>query len=377
MLLLQLVPVDLPFLWEAVADTVFLAGVCGPALWWISIRPLARQIDEASQRAETARVELASELSGQEVDARVFRALEMADDEQGACNVVERTVSSEFTHHDGELLMADSSQAHLHRVLSISEEPPGCPATSPHDCVAVRDGQARLFESSEAIDACPRLQSRGREPLSAVCVPMSILGRSVGVLHLTGPADSLPEEVVPRLSRLISATGARLGLLRALSDSELQAGTDALTGLANRRTLENRMNRMKRAGTSFAVLMADLDHFKMLNDTHGHEVGDRALRLFARVLDEVVRSEDLAARYGGEEFVCLIEGGDTDIGLLAGERIRRILSEFLADSSVPPFTVSIGVASTTDGSDSAEVLHQADQAMCVAKRNGRSRVETA
>lgn len=94
-------------------------------------------------------------------------------------------------------------------------------------------------------------------------------------------------------------TGSRLGVIRAMGQSQLQASTDPLTGLLNRRSLEDRVLDLRRDHVLFVVAMADLDHFKLLNDAHGHETGDRALRIFTRTMEETVRTQDIVARRRG------------------------------------------------------------------------------
>ena len=114
-----------------------------------------------------------------------------------------------------------------------------------------------------------------------------------------GPADQLPADCQKRsLSAIASATGDELGMIRAFATKHQQANTDTLTGLANRRSLEARIPHIFARG-GYTVAFIDIDRFKPLNDTHGHETGDRALRLFADVLRRAVRPDDLVARWGG------------------------------------------------------------------------------
>ena len=124
----------------------------------------------------------------------------------------------------------------------------------------------------------------------------------------------------------------------------------------------------------FVVAYADLDHFKDLNDLHGHDTGDRALRLFARVLRDCVRPLDIPARYGGEEFVVLLPDCAIIDAQVVAERLRSRLSEVLAGGSVPPFTVSVGLAAAEAGEAMTEVIDRADAALLDAKRLGRNRV---
>ena len=135
-------------------------------------------------------------------------------------------------------------------------------------------------------------------------------------------------------------------MLRAFARSETQAHTDPLTGLLNRRSLEARTRDLTDEGLPFVVAYGDLDQFKLLNDVHGHDTGDRALRLFARVLRDSVRPNDIPARYGGEEFVAVLPDCSIDNAVIVIERIRTRLRTALTDGTVPPFTVSFGLAAS-------------------------------
>jgi GAF domain-containing protein len=125
---------------------------------------------------------------------------------------------------------------------------------------------------------------------------------------------------------LAGQVGARLGTLRAFERSELQAGTDGLTGLINRRTMESRVRVLLQSHRSFSLVMADLDHFTRLNDTYGHAAGDRALRLFAHTVRGGIRGQDLFARYGGEEFTLVFPGATIAETVETLERQRAALA---------------------------------------------------
>ena len=163
-------------------------------------------------------------------------------------------------------------------------------------------------------------------------------------------------------------------MLRAMAQSQLQADTDPLTGLLNRRAMENEVRQLQTEGTPFALAMADLDHFKQLNDTYGHDTGDRALRLFARVMSNTVRDSDIVSRHGGEEFVLVLPGADVSSAAPVLHRLRASLSESIGAAQVPAFTVSIGLVDSTWGGDLRSLLRSADRALGEAKQQGRDRV---
>ena len=336
-----------------------LVGTGGLGLWFLVIRPLRRA-------------------GGREAFRRSFQeALEMADTEDEALEVAGRALGQACSEVPAELLLADSSEAHLHRALIAGPDPagPGCPVDVPRGCAAVRRGQTTVFPSSEAVGACPKLRDRPGGPCSAVCTPVTVLGRTIGVLHATGPVGHPPANVArDTLETTGTQIGSRLGVIRAMSQSQLQASTDPLTGLLNRRSLEDRVRDLRRARIPFVVAMADIDHFKMLNDSFGHETGDRALRLFSRTMVEAVRVQDIVARHGGEEFVIIFPRCSTIEAAEVIERVRTELQTALMNGEVPEFTCSVGVADAGPDEAFHDVLRAADEALMGAKRSGRDRV---
>jgi diguanylate cyclase (GGDEF)-like protein len=248
---------------------------------------------------------------------------------------------------------------------------------APVDCPAASRGHTLVFADSRAISACPHLRNRASGDCSAACVPISIAGTTVGVTHAWGVAGTAPDRTQIGFLEIASRrTSERLSMLRAFAKSETQARNDPLTGLWNRRSLENRVHELQHEGADYSVAYGDLDRFKDLNDTHGHGTGDRALRLFSRVLRDSIRPDDLAARYGGEEFIIVLPDTDTLTARQVLERIRERLALALTSGRVPSFTVSFGLASSIDADSFDDVVALADTALLAAKGAGRNRVVT-
>lgn len=157
---------------------------------------------------------------------------------------------------------------------------------------------------------------------------------------------------------------------------------DQLTGTLNRRGLDDafaiEIARAQRGETTLSVAMLDIDNFKNLNDTYGHEAGDMALKHLANVVKETVRPTDIVARFGGEEFVILLPETDLDEAVSVISRLQRDLTKkfFLQNNERLLLTFSAGVALFKLEEDQASVLHRADQAMYLAKRSGKNRVMT-
>lgn len=170
-----------------------------------------------------------------------------------------------------------------------------------------------------------------------------------------------------------------LALRRDRDQARRLADTDALTGLYNRRAWTERVfaldEAMRGMAQPLSVLFLDLDHFKELNDRHGHQAGDTALRELAAVMREELREQDIVGRYGGEEFVVALPDAGHAHALLVADRIRRRLQEKTgADFAHTAQTVSIGAATLLPGEDLMMLLKRADEAMYAAKAAGRNRV---
>lgn len=157
------------------------------------------------------------------------------------------------------------------------------------------------------------------------------------------------------------------------------AEKDPLTGVANRRFLDGALAEqiamLERTGIPFSVVLIDLDHFKSVNDEHGHGVGDQALVRFARLLDTLCRGTDVAGRFGGEEFLLILPGSRLEAAALVAERVRRAVPEATPREMGGRLTASLGVAEAVVGDTAETLLARADAALYRAKHNGRDRVE--
>jgi diguanylate cyclase (GGDEF)-like protein len=174
-----------------------------------------------------------------------------------------------------------------------------------------------------------------------------------------------------------------LANLRLRETLRSQAIRDPLTGLFNRRymeeTLERELNRVKRQGAPLGVIMMDLDHFKQYNDTYGHSAGDDLLSALGSLIKSQIREEDIACRYGGEEFLLILPGTSMEVTLERAEILRQAVQEMhLRYRSLKPITLSLGVAVYPDHGDTGlEIIQAADAALYRAKQAGRDRVMAA
>ena len=201
------------------------------------------------------------------------------------------------------------------------------------------------------------------------------MGRTVGVIHATGQPDvEVADTQISDLTTLAKLSGARIGLLRVMAETQLQASTDTLTGLLNRRSFSEQVSSVPHHQRPLAIAMADLDQFKALNDTYGHETGDRALRLFSRVLRDTLRAGDVVGRYGGEEFAIAFPDCATADAARALNAVRAQLDAAITVAGLPSFTASFGVTDSEPGEELAAALRRADDALLVAKHQGRDQV---
>jgi diguanylate cyclase (GGDEF)-like protein len=342
----------------------------------VLFRPMARSI-----QTETTNLREAEQSHRQNNERQTFhnelnQALEVAETEEELLEAVARAMEQIIGDQPAELMLIDAAGAHLSTAqVNPAAGGPGCPVDSPHACAAIRRGQTIPYDTSRALNVCPKLTQHENAPCSAICSPVLFLGEARGVIHTTGPDLQAPDHVtIERINVLARETGNRLGTMRATTQDKHQATTDGLTGLPNRRSLEQTARDLLAVGRPFAIAMADLDHFKDLNDTYGHEAGDRALKLFAKTMLGNLRPDDTPARYGGEEFVLLLPNASIEEAKQTVDRLRVTLAGELAAAGSVTFTASWGLTTSAAGTTFDEIIVAADEALYAAKRAGRNRI---
>ena len=334
---------------------------------------LARMINLLADTMQGMLTRLRSEAGRSSFSNQLVEALEMADSEAEADRVIARAMGAISDVHPMELMLADSSRAHLERAcVHPKTGSPNCTVESPYSCIAVRRGFPQIFPDAEALNACPKLLGRMGGSVSAACVPVNFMGRALGVLHVAGAKGKPPNaEQIAQLTALGVHAGNRIGTLRAFARSQLQASTDSLTGLTNRRAAEEVLSNLMAIDSAFAVVMSDLDFFKRLNDTQGHESGDRALKLFADTARGVVRDRDHVVRWGGEEFALLLPGANAERAAEVVDRLRSALAQAHLLAGTPIFTASFGISDSSMSRDRETVVRLADEALYRSKQAGR------
>ena len=236
---------------------------------------------------------------------------------------------------------------------------------------------ARLLGAALAEPGPVQLRTDAGVPV--VAVPFTADSAPLGAVFLV--ALTLDVELRRLLALLARALGFAVSNAIAHAAAETQAATDALTGASNRRagleTLEQAARVAAHGGPPVAVLMLDLDHFKRVNDVHGHPVGDEVLRAAADAIAGGLRGGDTVVRYGGEEFLVAVRGAEGPEPARLAERIAgriRALAVPGAGGAVVRPTASIGVAAWTEGDDARSLVARADRALYAAKDAGRDRV---
>lgn len=227
--------------------------------------------------------------------------------------------------------------------------------------------------------------SRGQKPPtmpSLLVLPLLVHGRALGTLVLgSSQAHAFSDSVRPGLEVLASHMAISLSNARMLKRLEEQATTDGMTGLLNKRTLiveaQRRIKSAARFKKPLSLLVSDIDHFKKVNDTYGHDVGDVVIKGLGEVLRRIKRDTDIVGRFGGEEFVIVCEQTDEEGATNLAERIRRELENTTFQTELGPLSVtcSVGVAPFPSAGHDWESLFKAtDEALYVSKRAGRNRV---
>jgi diguanylate cyclase (GGDEF)-like protein len=263
-----------------------------------------------------------------------------------------------------------------------------------------RTGEPRILNDLESyLEAEPQSDSTRRIVAeggrSSLTCPLFVDGRPLGVLFFTSGEKrtygkihqaifrQIAEEVatVIHRSRLFQELVDRNQFLVRQADQLKEAANrDALTGILNRAAVMTTLERQIRAeaavGRTLGVIMADIDHFKDINDSHGHAAGDMALREFTRRLSAILRQSDYFGRYGGEEFLLLVGDTNREQVMQAAERFRLAIADMPFDigAASRPITASFGIALASGVAESAEaVVAAADRALYAAKAGGRNR----
>jgi len=304
--------------------------------------------------------------------------------------VIERVLKELFRFESGAVFACSTSRSLIEAVARWGAAAGGSGTVfAIEECWALRSGRPHLVDDTRSGPLCTHLPSP--RPAACLCVPLVAQGEALGLLYVgTAPAGTpAGRPLTEARRRLVEAVAEQVALglanvkLREVLRS--QSIRDPLTGLFNRRymeeTLEREVRRSQRAGRPMAVIMADIDHFKQINDAFDHDAGDAMLRELGALFQRNLRREDIACRFGGEEFVLVLHDASLEDAARRAEDLRDSVKQMrVSDRSrvIGPVTMSLGVAIFPDHGATGEVLlRAADAALYRAKREGRDRVALA
>ncbi|HLM53930.1 MAG TPA: diguanylate cyclase [Pseudoxanthomonas sp.] len=364
-----------------------LAIVIGYLMLVREIRQRARaeiQVAEANRELTAGFDKL--ERSGDDLRALTHYGsmLQSCREPSEAFELTERMLKHLLPGTAGTVYRMRDSQDHTEALASWGEHRTSAPEVlDPGACWALRRGQAHRV--TDARDTrCVHADSARHAHAGSACVPLSAQGVQLGLLYLSGDDARFLDrmDIISAVAEQLSMALSNLYLQERL---RLQSIREPLTGLFNRRYLEESASRefarCARRLQPVSLLMLDIDHFKRFNDVHGHAGGDAVLAEFGKLLQGLARPEDIACRYGGEEFTIIMPEAAPETARQRAEAIRVAVEGMRVThqgGTLPPLTVSIGIASFPGEGYTAEaVLRAADEALYRAKRAGRNRVEHA
>ncbi len=342
---------------------------------------LFRRVIAAQKRAQEL---LQTQTQNTEISSRFSETMHAAKSRDESYKII-RSYGSTILRGTGcALYVYNNSRDQLELATNWGEEnePQISERFRPDECWALRRG--RIYTGSEVEGQVNCTHHLSDHPRNYICLPITAAGQTSGLLYVYTEKfehDALDELIQQAVMFADQLSLALLNL--ALSERlQQQAIRDSLTGLFNRRVLDEMLNRefarADRNNYQLSFLMLDIDHFKKLNDTHGHVFGDQVIKKVADLLSSKARQTDTVCRYGGEEFLVIFANCDLEHAAIKAEKIRLAVNALkLGDTGhgAVSISISIGIACYPDSADNKEaVIKLADEALYRAKRNGRDQV---
>jgi diguanylate cyclase (GGDEF)-like protein len=371
----------------------------------VQIRPISIQTNRKRRLSVSFAVGLVSDITERKWAEEVLQQrnheltllnqmselLQKRHTEEETYNVVISVCQQLCPSSAGYLAIVDASRTRLNKVASWGSLPTNSQAFGVNDCWAFRHGKIHVLEHPHTGTLCPHLETFPDN--GYLCVPIKVRDEVLGVLSLYfGRQDSYTfdkrgkyalESKWMVVSRITEHYALSLANLRLRETMRIEAIRDPLTDLYNRRymeeSLKREIRRAERNHTPVGIMMIDIDHFKIFNDTHGHKAGDVVLQALGELLRRNIRGEDIACRYGGEEFLLILP--DANLGVTKARadallsQIRKLKIPY--QDAIFQVTVSIGVSAFSEASDIQEVINAADKALYQAKKQGRNQVVVA
>ena len=335
---------------------------------------------DANKQAATLNAfaqEHAADEARRALDTEFDRAFDMLDTEAAVLDMTRAALKRIDPRSEFELHLVDPTKPEL--VLAMSTvEPPAVEAPthtwSPWDSLAARQGATITYDTTDRLDVCPHLRSRIDGSSSAVCVPLIVMGRILGVLYAVSDVGPRSSDSVSAIESLTRRAAVHIGLVRAATKTEPPVPVDAVTGLPEQRVARERLVKLSEAGTEFTLALVDIDHFAIYRELNGDEAANEALQLLSESLVAAVRPTDMVARVGDCEFAVVLPGSTAQSALKAIERVREQLIIVQAMRPKPLFTCSFGLSHSTMTPAIDGVIALAATALETAQREGRNRV---
>lgn len=362
-----LVPVKLIFALSVVFGAIALALVLRRRRTAAAVRAVETEHDDVERRYA----------DGQ---ARFGEAMQVAENQAEGHELLVRHLEAGAPDATITVLIRNNSGDRLEPAMALPEDSPLAEPlehAKPRGCLAVR--LSRPVDQGASSDEIITCQVCGLQEGESTCQPLLVGGEVIGSV-LTSGAQAATEAERRRIRDSVTQAAPVLANLRNLALAELRAATDALTGLPNRRAIDDHLKRLLaqagRSITPMSAILLDLDHFKEINDTYGHERGDEVLAAVGAVMRTELRGSDFAGRNGGEEFIVMLPDTDRAGAMRVAEHLRQAMHSLSLPGVTRPVTASFGVATFPDDAlDGETLMRLADRALYAAKQNGRDRVE--
>jgi len=317
------------------------------------------------------------------VEQREFvEALQVTDSEDVVRDLLKRQIERSISGSNVVVLNRNNSDDRLEAVTTVDAASmlmTSLRDAKPNSCLAVRF--ARLHNEDPDHQPLSRCEVCGKTGRRTTCEPLLVGGEVIGSV-LVEHNDPLEPNETTALRESVSQAAPLLASLSSLALAEYRASTDGLTGLPNKRDVADTIKRMtaqaSRSLTPLSAIALDLDHFKQINDTFGHALGDDVLAAVGAALSAAVRNSDFVGRNGGEEFIVLLPDTDAANAAIVAEKLRTAIAAITVPGVERPLSASLGIASMPQHAGDADQLTRcADRALYLAKTNGRNRIEVA